>query len=117
MVEGTQAHRQAPAPLVVPGGYGVVDRARRLLRRDPDHCRGCVVHAVTAHLVGTDSQVLAFFAIHWGEYYDFHAPLPGGQWRAVARFGQHDQVTEWSPSALLEEVRAHYVAHRSEARS
>ena len=44
--------------------------------------------------------------------YDVAAPsAPGGQWRATALFGQHDQLFGWSPTELLDELIEHRHRH------
>jgi hypothetical protein len=68
-------------------------------------------------LGGTNQQKLVFLNTHWGSKYSFAAPeAPGGQWTATAKFGQHDQIQEWSAAELLEEVRGHYSANKSKER-
>jgi hypothetical protein len=68
-----------------------------------------------AELYGTHQQQLIFLNMHWGAGYSFECPqAPGGQWTATAKFGQHDEVQAFSAAELLEEVRAHYYANRSE---
>ena len=68
-------------------------------------------------LSGTTQQQLVFLNTHWGAKYLFAAPEePGSQWTAKAKFSQHDQIHEWSAADLLEEVRGHYQANRSEGR-
>ena len=60
-------------------------------------------------LDGTNQQKLVFLNTHWGRRYSFAPPdVPGGQWTATAKFGQHDRIHEWSAAELLEEVRDHY---------
>lgn len=60
-------------------------------------------------LDGTNQQKLVFLNTHWGRQYSFAPPdVPGGQWTATAKFGQHDRIQEWSAAELLEEVRDHY---------
>jgi hypothetical protein len=65
-------------------------------------------------LGGTKRQQLVFLNTHWGSKYSFAAPEePGGQWAATAKFGQNDQIHEWSAAELLELVRGHYQANRA----
>jgi hypothetical protein len=65
-------------------------------------------------LGGTKRQQLVFLNTHWGSKYSFAAPEePGGQWTATAKFGQNDQIQEWSAAELLELVRGHYQANRA----
>jgi hypothetical protein len=67
-------------------------------------------------LFGTRGQQLVFLNTHWGSKYSFAAPeTPDAQWRATAKFGQHDQLHEWSATELLELVRGHYQANRPKA--
>jgi hypothetical protein len=67
-----------------------------------------------AELTGTAEQQLIYLNTHWGKRYTFAPPqAPGGQWTATAKFGQHDQIQEWSAAELLEDVRVHYQAHRA----
>jgi hypothetical protein len=69
---------------------------------------GCVNPAGRMELGGTNLQKLVFLNTHWGSKYSFAAPeAPGAQWTAIAKFGQHDRIQEWSASELLEEVRDH----------
>jgi hypothetical protein len=64
-------------------------------------------------LSGTLQQQLVFLNTHWGTKYSFTAPAKlGGQWTAVARFGQHDQLAAESAAELLELVRGHYQANK-----
>jgi hypothetical protein len=75
----------------------------------PDH----MAEEQRRQLAGTSQQQLVFLNTHWGGNYSFAAPeVPGGQWTATAKFGQHDQIQEWSAAELLEEVRGHYQANR-----
>jgi hypothetical protein len=63
-------------------------------------------------LGGTSQQQIVFLNTHWGSKYSFAAPeVPGGQWAATAKFGQHDRIQERSAAELLEEVRVHYKAN------
>jgi hypothetical protein len=65
-------------------------------------------------LAGTSQQQLMFLNTHWGSKYSFAPPeAPGGQWTATAKFGQHDQIKEWSAAELLEEIRDHYRANNT----
>jgi len=58
----------------------------------------------------THAQWLDYFRQHHGDGYTVCAPsAPGGQWRATALFGQHDQLFGWSPTELLDEL----IEHRS----
>lgn len=53
-----------------------------------------------------------YLIAHYGERYDIHAPkAPGGQWVAIARFGSHDQLCEWSANALEDELLDHTASH------
>ena len=86
---------------------------------DQQDSGGCNWSLLAPTIIGMDvrtrEQALIFLTTHWGTYYDFRAPEPpGGQWTAQARFGQHDQIQEWSAAELLEEVRDHYRIHRTE---
>jgi hypothetical protein len=64
----------------------------------------------------TNQQKLIFLNTHWGDKYLFAAPeIPGSQWTATAKFGQHDRLQEWSAAELLEEVRDHYRANGAKA--
>jgi hypothetical protein len=69
--------------------------------------------AVLRYLVGEQqphahTQLLEFFGEQYaGRYRVFVPTAPGGQWKAVALFGQHDELSGWSPSELLEEVTHH----------
>jgi hypothetical protein len=70
-------------------------------------------HGADVGLSGTAEQQLVFLNTHWGRKYSFAAPAkPGGQWTAVARFGQHDQIAAESATELLALVRDHYQASR-----
>jgi hypothetical protein len=65
------------------------------------------------NLSGTTRQQLVYLNVHWGSRYSFAAPeAPGGQWMAMAKFGQHDRLQEWSATELLAEIRGHYQANR-----
>jgi hypothetical protein len=64
-------------------------------------------------LGGTSQQQIIFLNTRWGTKYSFAAPeAPDAPWAATAKFGQHDQLHEWSAAALLEQVRGHYEASR-----
>jgi hypothetical protein len=61
----------------------------------------------------TSQQQIIFLNAHWGTKYSFAAPeTPDALWTATAKFGQHNQLQEWSAAALLEQVRGHYEASR-----
>jgi hypothetical protein len=56
----------------------------------------------------TNAQWLDYFGEHYGDTYTVAAPgAPGGQWRAIALSGQHDQLFGWSPTELLDELSEH----------
>jgi hypothetical protein len=56
----------------------------------------------------TDAQWLDYFSEHYGDTYKVTAPsAPGGQWRAIALSGEHDQLSGWSPTELLDELSDH----------
>jgi len=58
----------------------------------------------------THAQWLSYFGEHHGDRYAVSAPsAPGGQWRAIALSGRHDQLFGWSPTELLDEL----IDHRS----
>lgn len=68
-----------------------------------------------AELRGTPVQQLVFLNTYWGSKYEFAAPQTrGGPWTATAKFGQHDQLQGTSAAELLEKVRTHYQANRSQ---
>jgi hypothetical protein len=56
----------------------------------------------------THAQWLAYFREHYGDTYAVAAPsAPGGQWQATALFGQHEQLSCWSVTELLDELTEH----------
>jgi hypothetical protein len=64
-------------------------------------------------LSGTVQQQLVFLNTHWGSKYSFTAPTkPRGEWRAVALFGQREELTGETAAELLERVHAHYQASK-----
>jgi hypothetical protein len=68
-----------------------------------------------AELRGTPVQQLVFLNTYWGSKYTFAAPQArGGPWTATATFGGHDQLQGSSAAELLEKVRGHYKANRSQ---
>ena len=76
--------------------------------------------AASRHLAGgrqprTNAQWLDLFRDHYGEAYTVFAPSTfGAQWKAVALFGGRDELSEWSPGELLEELIHH--RHRNYAK-
>jgi hypothetical protein len=64
----------------------------------------------------SEGEALKYLRQHF-PCYDVEAPAaPGGQWRATAKFGQRDQLLEWTATELLEEMR-HLHAARGSGRS
>ena len=56
----------------------------------------------------THAQWLDYFGEHYGDTYAVTAPsAPGGQWQASALSGQHDRLSGWSPTELLDELTEH----------
>lgn len=56
----------------------------------------------------TNAQWLDLFRDRYGNAYTVFAPSAfGAQWKAIALFGQRDELTEWSPGELLEELIHH----------
>jgi hypothetical protein len=53
----------------------------------------------------TDAQWLAYFREQYGDTYTVTAP--GGQWQATELPGQHDQLSGWSATELLDELTEH----------
>jgi hypothetical protein len=48
------------------------------------------------------------FGRYYGDAYKVAAPsAPGGQWTAIALFAQQDELSEWSPEELLDELMHH----------
>lgn len=65
-------------------------------------------------------EVLAFFGMHWGEYYSVFSPteyrerpVPGEHWFAVARFGSHDELKADSPDGLRLAIHEHWQQHKN----
>lgn len=70
-------------------------------------------HGAGKELTGTVEQQLVFLNTHWGREYSFTSPAKaGGRWKAVARFGQHDEIAAESAAELLALVRDHYHASK-----
>jgi hypothetical protein len=66
-------------------------------------------------LRGTTEQRLIHLNTHWGRQYDFTAPTRGhAKWTAKAKFGMLDELEAETSAELLEEVRAHYQANRTD---
>jgi hypothetical protein len=56
----------------------------------------------------TQAQWLDYFREHYGDTYTVTAPTaPGGQWQATELPGQHDQLSGWSATELLDELTEH----------
>jgi hypothetical protein len=56
----------------------------------------------------TDAQWLDFLHQQFGGAYTVCVLVaPGSKWKATALFGQHDELCEWSPSELAEEIMHH----------
>lgn len=56
---------------------------------------------------------LDYFGEHYGDTYKVTAPsASGGQWQAIALSRQHDQLSGWSPTELLDELTDHRSRNR-----
>lgn len=57
----------------------------------------------------TNAQWLDYFGERFGDGYKVTAPGAfGGQWEATALSGQHDELSGWSPTELLDELTEHH---------
>ena len=114
MTEAAQAAKASPAQPLREFDTGPPSRR---LRSGPLAGRRRHIRSNDMKTGGTCEQQLVFLNTHWGRQYSFAAPgEPGGQWTATAKFGQQDQIQEWSAAELLEEVRGHYQANRPKAK-
>ena len=65
-------------------------------------------YQVGGSLPRTNAQWLDYFGEYYGDNYEVAAPsAPGGHWRAIALFGQRDQLFGWTPTELLDELIEH----------
>jgi len=55
----------------------------------------------------TQAEWLNYFTKHHDKYEVLPPSAPGSQWHARALFGQHDQLSGWSPTELLDELIEH----------
>lgn len=97
-----------------PGASRILDEVTNALRATgvPLH-RQAVMHV--ADLAGTAEQQLVYLNTHWGRSYWFTAPAgPEEEWKAKARFGAHDDLSDSSSAGLLAKVHDHSQACRRE---
>jgi hypothetical protein len=63
----------------------------------------------------THAQWLDYFSEHYGDTYKVTAPsAPGGQWHAIALSGEHDQLSGWSCTELLDELTEHHARNHTD---
>jgi len=57
----------------------------------------------------SEADDFAYLRHHWGSVYVIIRPSQADDtWKAIARFGNHDELNAWSAEGLLNLIRRHY---------
>jgi hypothetical protein len=97
-----------------PGAGRILDEVTNALRATGLPLRRQAAMQV-ADLAGTAEQQLVYLNTHWGRSYRFTAPAgPDEEWKAKARFGAQDDLSDFSPAGLLAKVHDHSQTRRRE---